>query len=138
MRLARAGGNAEMPEQRLADQVRRAVRAFADAEIDARLAEAQRQQLGVAIGEVQERHVAESRQVVERFVPRLRARIELEPRRRRGGERLHEFATRQRHLLTGESGSSRRATRCVICSSVRTPLWPKRGMLEQAENASGL
>src|SRR6266705_997952 len=112
--------------------------AVADAEIDARLAEAHRQQLGVAVGEVQQRYVAERRQVVERFVPCLRARSQRKPGCRRGGESLQEFATRQRHLLTGESGSSRSATRCVICSSVRTPLWPKRGMLEQAVNASEL
>ena len=37
----------------------------ADAEVDVRLAEMDRQQLGVAVGEVQEMHVAEARQVVE-------------------------------------------------------------------------
>ena len=93
MRLARTGGNAKVLEQRLADQVRRAVRSFADTEIDARLAKMQGQQLRVAIGEMEERYVAESRQVVERFVPRLRAPIELETACRRGGERLQEIAT---------------------------------------------
>ena len=122
MRLARAGGNAEVLEQRLADQVRRPVCAFAYAEIDARLAEAHGQQLRVTIGEVKQRYVSKNRQVVERFAGCLRTRSERETRRGRRGERLQKFATRQRHLLTGESGSSSSATRCVICSSVSTPL----------------
>src|SRR6267142_1916401 len=109
---------------------------LAACEIDVRFAEPHRQQLSVAIGEVQQRYVPERRQVVESFV--LRTRSQRKTGRRRGGEGLQELATRQRHLLTGDSGSSRSATRCVICSSVSTPLWPKRGMLEQAENASEL
>src|SRR6267143_1978687 len=134
VRFAASGAEAEMLQESLADQMRRAVRARSDAEIDVRLAEMGRQQLGVAVGEVQERYVAEPRQIVESLI--LRARSQRKTGRGRGGERLQEFATRQRHLLTGDSGSSSSATRCVICSSVRTPLWPKRGMLEQAVNAS--
>ena len=37
----------------------------ADAEVDARLAKVDRQQLRVAVGEVQQAHVAEARQVVQ-------------------------------------------------------------------------
>ena len=134
--IGAVGTDAEAIEKRLSDQMRWVAPHRADAEIDARLAEAHWQQLRVAIGEVQQRYVPEWRQVVERFV--LRTRSQRKTGRRRGGERLQELATRQRHLLTGDSGSSKSATRCVICSSVSTPLWPKRGMLEQAENASEL
>jgi len=119
-----------------ADQMRRKFLLPPTPRLNARLTEAQRQKLRVAIGEVQQRHVAERRQIVESFV--LRTRSQGKPGRRRRGERLQEFATRQRHLLTGDSGSSSSATRWVICSSVSTPLWPKRGMLEQAANASAL
>src|SRR6266581_1557324 len=125
-------------EQGFADQVRGPVHALPDAEIDARLAEMSRQQLRVAVGEVQQRYVSKNREVVERLFVLLWARSERKPGRGRGGERLQEFATRQRHWLTGESGSSSSATRCVICSSVSTPLCPKRGMLEQAAKASAL
>ncbi len=138
MRFAAARLDSVLLEQGFADQVRGPVHALPDAEIDARLAEMSRQQLGVAVGEVQERYVAESRKIVERVFVVLRARIERKSGRSRGSERLQEFATRQRHLLTGESGSSSSATRCVICSSVSTPLCPKRGMLEQAAKASAL
>ena len=41
-----------------------------------------------------------------------------------------------RHWLTGECGSSSSATTSLICSSVRMPLCPKRGMLVQAVYAS--
>jgi hypothetical protein len=36
------------------------------------------------------------------------------------------------YLLTGDAGSSNKAMTCLICASVKMPLWPKRGMLEQA------
>ncbi len=73
VRFAAAGPDSELLEQRLADQMRRAVRAFPDSEIDVRFAEAHRQQLRVAIGEVQQRYVPERRQVVESFVLRTRS-----------------------------------------------------------------
>jgi len=47
-----------------------------------------------------------------------------------GFDRLHRF--------TGEVGSRSSATRCEICSGVSTPLWPKRGMAEQAAKAWAL
>ncbi len=65
VRLGRAGTDAEALEQRLADEVRRLAQGVADAEVDARLAEAHRLQLRVAIGEVQHADVAEARHVVE-------------------------------------------------------------------------
>src|SRR5882672_9090434 len=73
VRFAASRPEPEMLEQGLADQMRRKVPAPPDAEINARLTEAQRQKLRVAIGEVQERHVAESRQIVESFVLRTRS-----------------------------------------------------------------
>ena len=63
--LGRAGADAEMPQQRVADQVGRPAAHVGDAEIHVRLAEPERQELRVAVGEVQEMDVAEARQVVE-------------------------------------------------------------------------
>ena len=45
-----------------------------DADVGARLAEVHRQQLRVAVGEVQQRDVAEAREVVDRLVARRRAK----------------------------------------------------------------
>src|SRR5450755_1703557 len=45
---------------------------------------------------------------------------------------------RMRHLLTGDWGSISRAVTSFICCSVRMPLWPKRGMVVHAANASAL
>ena len=64
MRLGRRGRDAEALEQVFADEVRRLAGRLADAEVHARLAEMHRQQLRVAVGEVQQVHVAEARQVV--------------------------------------------------------------------------
>jgi hypothetical protein len=63
-----------------------------------------RQQLGVAIGEVQEMHVAEARQVVEPIDPRPAlggeqlARVEGEAGRRGGGEDLQELSAVHGHV----------------------------------------
>ena len=55
-------------EQVLADEVRRP----SVPEIDARLTEIHRQQLRMHVGDVQQRHIAEGRQIVERLArPRL-------------------------------------------------------------------
>jgi hypothetical protein len=51
--------DAEVLEQLVADQVRHLAELVADAEIDVRLAEVDRQQLGVAVGDVQQADVAE-------------------------------------------------------------------------------
>src|SRR5262245_24066839 len=59
--------DAEMLEKRAADEMRRSVGGFAYAEIRARLAKMQRQQLRVRIGEVQETDVAELGAAVERI-----------------------------------------------------------------------
>ena len=53
MRVARARSDAEMSEQRLADEMRRLAARRPDAEVDARLAEICRQELRVAVGEMQ-------------------------------------------------------------------------------------
>jgi hypothetical protein len=57
--------DAEVLEQLLADQVRHLAELLAETEIDVRLAEVDRQQLGVAVGDVQQADVAELGQVVE-------------------------------------------------------------------------
>src|SRR6266581_6730613 len=67
------------------------------AEIDVRLAEMDRLQLGVAVGEMQQRDVAEARQVVERRSLRRGARIQREPGRGGGSEGLQEFAAGKGH-----------------------------------------
>ncbi len=54
VRVAGSGPHAEVLQQRLTDQMRRLPGRGADAEIDARLAEVDRQQLRVTIGEVQQ------------------------------------------------------------------------------------
>ena len=86
-----------MLEQRLADQMRRAVRASRHAEIDVRLAEMDREQLSVAVGEMQQRDVAETGQIVKRRSLRRGARIQRESGRGGGSERLQEFAAGEGH-----------------------------------------
>jgi hypothetical protein len=65
VRLWRVWLDAELAQQILADQVRHAAVGFADAKVDARLAEVHRLQLRVAVGEVHEADVAESGQLVQ-------------------------------------------------------------------------
>ena len=65
MRLGRAGTNTELLEQRLAHQMRRAVETTGHTQIDTGLAEIHRQQLRMAVGEMQQRHIAKAGQVVE-------------------------------------------------------------------------
>ena len=151
VRFARAGGNAEILEQMFADQMRRLPGRRADAQVERRLAVEHRQQLRVAVGEVQQAHVAERRDaVVERRAGGQVERPRIAHRQSGGGGRgdgMEEFAAvhggkllvdpgrRGRpefHLLTGESGSISSATRSLICCSERIWLWPKRGMFEQA------
>ncbi len=67
------GRDAEMFQERVADEMRRPVRHCADADIDTGLAEIDRPQLRVAVGDVQQRHIAEGRRVVERFGGLFRA-----------------------------------------------------------------
>ena len=61
MRLHGVGRDPEMPQQRIADQVRGFAACGTDAEIEVRLPEVHRQQLRVAVGEVQQAQVAEPR-----------------------------------------------------------------------------
>ncbi len=101
-----------MPEQRLAHQVRRLAQRAADADVDAGLAEMDRQQLRVAVGEVQQAEVAEGRQVVQlaRGLRRARAGPQAGAgggRERQQAEELAALHWAARYLLTGEFGSSR-------------------------------
>src|SRR5450631_1713517 len=67
-------GDAEMPEHRFADEMRRATPRATDADVDARLAKVGGQKLRVAIGEMQQMDVAERRNQVDRVGRALRAR----------------------------------------------------------------
>jgi len=81
VRVPRAGRDAEVPEQVFADEMRRLSGRCADTQIDIGFAEVDRQQLRMAVGEMQQARVAERlRVVVER-----RAGREVE--RRRAGDR---------------------------------------------------
>ncbi len=146
--LARAGRDPERLQQVLAHEVRRPSRRLADADVHARLPEPRRTELGVGVGDVQQRDVAEARHAVERRAVGLRQRgrgVEREPG---GGTRCQDLeelpaihraplrgtcATRAPgcYLLTGEPGSRSNATRSLICCSLSAPTWPKRGICEQ-------
>ena len=65
VRLAAFRRDAEMLEERFADQMRRLAGHGADAEIDARLAEMDRVKLRMRVGHVQQPHIAELADVVE-------------------------------------------------------------------------
>ena len=87
----------------LGDQVRRLARGRPDAEVDARLAEVHRQQLRVAIGEVQQANVAERRQLVEalrrgRLGRQHARRVERETRGRRIGQQLQKLSSMKTHF----------------------------------------
>ena len=82
---AAAGCDAEMLEERLADEMRRLAAHRADADIDARLAEIDRLKLRVRVGLMQDADIAEAADVIEVVVGRcrdLRQRRPLPPRRR--------------------------------------------------------
>jgi hypothetical protein len=118
--------DAEGLEQVLADQVRRPAARAAHAKVHARLAEMDRQQLGVAIREVQEMHIAVARQVVEPIDPRPAlggeqlARVEGEAGRRGGGEDLQELSAVHGHVggpKEREAWRGQASRRCIaaIC-----------------------
>ena len=140
--FARAGRDPERLQQVLAHEVRRPSRRRADADVHARLPEPGRTELGVRVGDVQQRDVAEPRHAVERIAARLcecLGRVEREPGGGAGGEDFEELSAVHRagaaasrgYLLTGEPGSSSNATRSLICCSLSAPPWPKRGICEQ-------
>src|SRR5205823_3884191 len=87
--------DAELLEQRFADEMRRLVARGTDAQIDARLAIVHRQKLRVTVGEMQEAYVAERRNRVEVGAVSAfkRTRIgDIQPGNRGGGHGLQEFA----------------------------------------------
>jgi len=133
MRFVRPRFDAEGLEQMLTDQMRHLAVGGAEANVHIRLAEPDRQQLCVAVGEVEQMHVAETGQVVD-LLATLRgdqvAAVEREAGGRSGRQHLQEFTT-VHCLLTGDSGSSNSATRCLTCCSLSAPTWPKRGISEQ-------
>lgn len=48
------------------------------------------------------------------------------------GEGSKQSGKQGAYSFTGDAGSSSKAITSRICCSVRMPLWPKRGMFEQA------
>jgi hypothetical protein len=152
-----AGAQAGGLEQRLADQVRPLPLHARDADVDAGLAEVDRHELRMAICHVQERHVAERRDVVEPLLGRGGVGIGVPPEAHAGGggraQHLEELPLRKihasaiidmsagrprrarrdmRYWLTGDFGSSSSAMMCLICFSSSMPAWPNRGMPEHA------
>jgi hypothetical protein len=98
----RAAWNVERLQQVLADQVRGLAGRRTDADVDARLAEVQRHQLRVAVGEMEQADVAERRLLVEalggvRLGREHAAAIERHPGRRSGGQQLQEVAPGEAH-----------------------------------------
>ena len=127
MRLRGARRDAEVRQHRLADQVGRTAGGSAHADVHARLAEVQRQQLGVTVGEMEKADVAEPRQIVHPCIPLAGQRGAAIERQAPGGgdrEEVEEFAAR--HATTGAclflvdraGRSSRNATRSAICSGL--------------------
>jgi hypothetical protein len=103
MRRCAARGDAEMFQERLAHQVRRAALGRAHAEIHARLAEIDGPELRVRVGHVQERYVAERRHLVELVGGLRRARAGTQARARRRGEaqQPEEFTSLHGGILHG-------------------------------------
>ena len=93
------GSDAETGEELLPDQVRRPAAGLADAGVHARLPEVDGQELGVAVGEVQQPDVAEGRNRVE--VGRLGRRAVAVARQHSGrpgdGEHLEELPAAHAH-----------------------------------------
>ena len=88
--------------------------------------------LGVDVGDVQQPQVAERAKLVE-LVRRLRVRepaVQARPRRAGEGENPQKIPSV--YWFTGDAGSSRSATRSLICCSLSEAEWPKRGIWEQA------
>ena len=136
MGLGRAGLDLEMAQEGLAHQMGRPPGHGAHPQIDVGFAVMDGGELGVAIGQVQQRDRAEGRRIIE--VGRRLFRMGEAARQRQssgagGAEDLKEFAPV--HLLTGDWGSSNSDIRWRICCSVRMPIWPPRGMFEQALKA---
>ena len=97
--LARAGGDTEVAQQPLADEMGRSIRRSAHAEVGAGLAVIRGDELRVAVREVQQAHVAERRRIVERVGCRLRAsRMQRESRDGRRREKPDELASRHATL----------------------------------------
>ncbi len=164
----------KMLEEVLADQMRHLAELVAETEIDARLAEIDRQQLGMAVGDVQQADVAKFRQVVHLGSTLFGQRQFAVQRHAAGGSHCQDLEklptihahvyplktkfwqshnsalvkpkkcpasspagpiTQTQSLLTGDSGSIRKATTWVISSGVSQLCRPKRGMLVHALNA---
>ena len=75
VRERRAARDAEVLEERFADEMRRPPARVADADIHVGLAEVHRQELRVAIGEVQQRDLAAREPQVVQALGRLRCRL---------------------------------------------------------------
>ena len=98
VRAAAAWRDAKMLEEGAADQVRRLPAHRADADIDARLTEKNRPQLGMGVGEMQYADIAEPADVVKIVVGRHRD-VRGDARCRRGGEPAQEIPAIQTRVL---------------------------------------
>jgi hypothetical protein len=98
VRLRAAGRDAELAQQVLAHEVRRPVGIDAGADVRLRLPVIPRQELRVAVGEVEQARVAELRDVVQGGV--LAARVERHPGGRSGREQPQELPAGDGHRLT--------------------------------------
>ncbi len=107
VRISRAGRNAEAAQQEFADEVRRLPVRRADAEVDARLAEMNRQELRMGIGVVQQADIAETLDAV------------VEGRARRQVER--------RAAVDGQSGRGRRRDGVEEFAAVHRAASPEPG-----------
>ncbi len=108
----RSRRDAEVPEQRFADQMRWLAARAARAEVDAGLAEPRRLQLRMAVGDVQEADVSER---LEPFVQVLAvraigraARIDRQSGDGGGGESLQEFAPLHDRIIARPGGGEPR------------------------------
>ena len=159
VRLKGIGFETEMFEQVFANQVRNLAELIAKAKIDVGLAKIDRQQLGMAVGNVQQTDIAKFWQVIQFGRTLFGQRdITVQTHATRCGNGHDPAGTpddscsfqflkkspsgmpdgaksNAQSLLTGDSGSTRKATMWVICSGVSQPCKPKRGMLVQAVKA---
>src|SRR3954464_10560402 len=130
--------------------MRRRVSSSRHADVRVRLAKVHWHQLRVTVGEVEQRDLfgTYGRQPIEIIGRRQRVCDRRRERQRRGNsgcDGFEKLASRHRLFsrdcvaqeplvylrLTGERRSIRYATTSAICSGVRNPLRPKRGIWEQ-------
>ena len=102
MRFDAVWFEAEVFEQVVANQVRHFAELVAEAEIDIRFAEVDRQQLGMAVGDVQQADIAELGQVIEfcrAFFSQRNVTVQTHAASGCNGHDLKEFPTTHAHFI---------------------------------------